>query len=203
MARSLYIKELAERINVEETAVLEKIREASSPKKTTARSTQRTSNRMEQQIITMLLQYPDIIPELNNNEVLEYFEDSTLKDIGVSILKYEQQAANQAGRSAEDRQKPVRGRVSEIMHVIHDREKEQIVAALASKEDAWDRTGCMKLINQFINARGNSRNKNSIEKRIQEAEQKGDQELLNKLLVQKQQMAVSKQKQKMALLDRK
>jgi DNA primase len=203
VARSLYIKELAERIDVEESAVLEKIRDASVSKKTAAGSPQRKSNRMEQQIITMLLQYPDIIPELNNYEVLEYFEDSTLKDIGVSILKYEQQTADHADQFADVRQKTVRGRVSEIMHFIHDRDKEQIIAALASREDAWDINGCMKLINQFINARGNSRTKNLIEKRIQEAEQKGDHELLNKLLVQKQKMAVSKQKQKIALLDRK
>jgi hypothetical protein len=54
-----------------------------------------------------------------------------------------------------------------------------------------------------VEARGNRSRKQSIEKSIQEAEQKGDQELLNKLLVKKQQMAVSKQKQKMSLIYRK
>jgi hypothetical protein len=104
---------------------------------------------------------------------------------------------------AETKPKPVRGRVSEIMHFINDKGKEQIIAALASREDAWDVNGCVKLINQFMDSRGNRRSKKSIEKSIQEAERKGDQELLNKLLVKKQQMAVSKQKQKMSLLYRK
>ncbi len=203
VARSLYIKELAERIDVEEAAVLEKIRDASAAKTTVVGQSERKSNRMERQIITMLLQFPDIIPELNSHEVLEYFEDSTLKDIGASILKYEQHAEDHGRAPAETQPKPVRGRVSEIMHFINDKGKEQIIAALASREDAWDINGCVKLINQFMDARGNRRSKKSIEKSIQEAEQKGDQELLNKLLVKKQRMAVSKQKQKMSLLYRK
>ena len=83
-------------------------------------------------------------------------------------------------------------------------ERAQLIQrALASKEDAWDMNGCVKLINQFVDARGSRRSKKSIEKSIQEAEQKGDQELLNKLLVKKQQMAVSKHKQKMSILYRK
>ena len=75
--------------------------------------------------------------------------------------------------------------------------------ARASREDAWDINGGVKLINQFMDARGNRRSKKSIDKSIQEAEKKGDHELLNKLLLKKQQMAVSKQKQKISLLYRK
>jgi DNA primase len=72
VARSLYIKELAERIDVEEAAVLEKIRDASAAKTTVVGQSENKSNRMERQIITMLLQFPDIIPELNGHEVLEH-----------------------------------------------------------------------------------------------------------------------------------
>jgi DNA primase len=225
VARSLYIKELAERIGVEEKAVLEKIKEASEARATRVRRPlylskgetndkgsnnilgktlhQKKENRMERQIITMLLQFPEIIPEINDRGVLEYFKDLTLKAIGSSILKYEQTAGTFRHTPVETEGKTVRGRVSEIMTFIDDAEKERIVAALSSSEDSWDIKGCVKLINQFIEASRGYPGNNSIEKRIQEAERKGDQELLTKLLSEKQQLAVSKQKQKMSSLYRK
>jgi DNA primase len=225
VARSLYIKELAERIGVEEKAVLEKIREASAvktaqdkqtiypskeetnetPSRTIAKSILQggRASRMERQIITMLLQFPEIIPEVNDREVLEYFEDPILKEIGVAILKYEQASDDHSLQPTGALGREVRGRVSEIMTYIKDKDKEQIIAELASSEDSWDIKGCMKLINQFIDASNGRRCDNSIGKRIQEAERNGDQALLAKLLSKKQQIAVSKQKEKMSLLDRK
>ncbi|UCH19972.1 MAG: DNA primase [Deltaproteobacteria bacterium] len=225
LARSLYIKELAERIGVEEKAVLEKIKEASEARATMVRRPlylskgetndkgsnnisgmtlhQKKEHRMERQIITMLLQFPEIIPEINDRGVLEYFEDLTLKAIGSSIIKYEQTAGSFRHTPVETEAKTARGRVSEIMTFIDDVEKERIVAALSSSEDSWDIEGCVKLINQFIEASRGHHDKNSIEKRIQEAERRGDQELLTQLLSEKQQLAVSKQKQKMSSLYRK
>ncbi|MDA8141529.1 MAG: DNA primase, partial [Desulfobacteraceae bacterium] len=73
VARSLYIKTLAERLNIDERAILEKIR-ASAGKtigKTVTQSEGKPStitgaagDRLEQQVVAMMLCYPQIIPEI-------------------------------------------------------------------------------------------------------------------------------------------
>jgi DNA primase len=227
VARSLYVKELAERIGIEETAVLEEIRKASAAKTSQDRQSfylslskdrandvgslnianqkfqGETADRMERQIISMMLQFPDIIPEVNGRNILEYFDNDIFKDIANGILKYEQISDNHRSAPSGTFGGKVRGRVSEIMTFIDDKKQERIVAELASSEDTWDLQGCRKLIHQFIDASRGRRRNNSIEKRIQAAERSGDQELLTKLLSEKQQMAIAKQKQKMSILQRK
>jgi DNA primase len=225
VARSLYVKELAERIGIEETAVLEKIREASAadtaqgqPAIDLSKSKTKDAgsvniakqklqgeiaDRMERQIIIMLLQFPDIIPEVNNYNIIEYFENNVYKEIASGILKYEQISDNHRDTLAGAIGGKVRGRVSEIMTFINDKKQERIIAELASSEDTWDIQGCRKLIHQFIDASRGRRPNNSIEKRIRQAELNGDQKLLAKLLSEKQQIAISKQRQKMSLLQRK
>jgi DNA primase len=86
--------------------------------------------------------------------------------------------------------------------LIDDKEKRSIIAALALEEESWQFEGCIKLITQFIEIRRNSRNKSFIEKQIREAEKKNDHELLLRLLSEKQNMAVLRQKEKMALQNR-
>lgn len=213
VARSLYVKELAERLGIDESAVLEKVREMytvsseqlhkedvmSVPR---GRELNKKESRIERQIIAMMLQYTEILPELNKRNILEYFENDTLKSIGKSILAY----ADKNGSNSPD----VDGgheiannlNVSEIMNLIDDKEKRSIIAALALEEESWQFEGCIKLITQFIEIRRNTRNKSFIEKQIREAEKKNDQELLLKLLSEKQNMAVLRQKEKIALQNR-
>jgi DNA primase len=221
VARSLYVKELAERIAVEEQAVLEKIKEVSAkkapedkakssiqhykkePQKTsssTGKSLQATGSRLERQIISMMLQFPEILTEIHKRDVLEYFEDNTLKAIGEAILECKESSANRPHSSVETSDSSGSGRVSEIMDHLDQKEKEPIIAALASKEDSWEMNGCLRLINQFIQTRQNHRSKRLLEKQIKEAEKQNDQKRLEILLIQKQQIAVSKQKQKMTFL---
>lgn len=213
VARSLYVKELAERLGIDESAVLEKVREMytvsseqlhkedvmSVPR---GRELNKKESRIERQIIAMMLQYTEILPELNKRNILEYFENDTLKSIGKNILAY----ADKNGSNSPD----VDGgheiannlNVSEIMNLIDDKEKRSIIAALALEEESWQFEGCIKLITQFIEIRRNTRNKSFIEKQIREAEKKNDQELLLKLLSEKQNMAVLRQKEKIALQNR-
>jgi DNA primase len=221
VARSLYIKELAERIDIEEQAVLEKIKEVSAkitPEKQTRsliqhykkepresdasaeKSLQATGSRLERQIISMMLQFPDILSEVGKREVLEYFEDKTLKAIGEAILDCRDSPANRIHSSSDSSDSRGNVRVSEIMNHIDKKETEPIIAALASQEYSWEMNGCRRLLNQFIQTSQDHRNKRLLERQISEAEKQGDQKLLEKLLIQKQHIAVSKQKQKMTFL---
>jgi len=213
VARSLYVKELAERLGIDESAVLEKVREVCTVSSdqlhkkdvisvSRERELNKKESRIERQIIAMMLQYPEILPELNKRNILEYFENDTLKSIGKNILVYT--GKNGSNSTGVDGGHEIANdiNVSEIMNLIDDKEKRSIIAALALEEESWQFEGCIKLITQFIEIRRNSRNKGFIEKQIREAEKKNDQELLLKLLSEKQNMAVLRQKEKIALQNR-
>lgn len=186
VARSLYIKELAEKTGIDEAAVLEKIR-------TTAVKTAHSGNkwpghaidtmvaghdktsqdkwkRIEEQIIAMMLQSPGIIPEIRNKKVLDNFESNTLKQIGHLIIEHKDFHVN--------------GDVSNLMACLNDNTQRRIIASLAIGEDIWNDNGCRKLIAQFLNSRNNR--KKTLLKEIKAAEDRNDHELLLKLLKEKQ-----------------
>ena len=206
MKRSLYIKELAERVNIDEVAVLEKIREISAQKNKGAkgakwsnyddhRGSRKTGfqdkvqgkalngkwGRLERQIIAMMLQFPQIIPEITERNILDLFEDKALKSIGQLVLKHKDYSEI---------------RVSDIM--IDDKEQENMMASLSMGEDIWDYESCRVILARFESIRNRSEKK--LIEQIKAAEKDNDLELLAKLLVKKQKMAVLSEKKKMTLL---
>jgi DNA primase len=208
VARSLYIKELSERVGIEETAILEKVRELSfRNKSSTKRDTifhndsvrthtkngfQQTDKRksfhgkwarLEQQIISMMLQFPPVLSEIVERGILDIFEDNRLKAIGDLIL---------AHQDCSDIN------IVDIINLIEDNEEKGIVASMAFKENKWDYDGCLNILNRFESIR--NRKENTLLKKIKEAEENNDLELLSKLLSKKQKMAVLSERKKMALL---
>lgn len=204
--RSLYIKELAERVNIDEVAVLEKIREISAQKNKGAkkamwsnyddpRGSRKTGfqdkvqgktlngkwGKLERQIIAMMLQFPQIIPEIAERNMLDLFEDKALKSIGQLVLKHKD--------SSEIR-------VSDIM--IDDKEQENMMASLSMGEDIWDYESCRVILARFESIRNKSEKK--LIEQIKAAEKDNDLELLAELLDKKQKMAVLSEKKKMTLL---
>jgi uncharacterized protein YqgV (UPF0045/DUF77 family) len=75
--------------------------------------------------------------------------------------------------------------------------QQNLITTLAMIEESWDENGCLKLIKQFIMA-GEKHRDNRIIEQIKAAEKKNDQETLDKLLKEKQKLAVQSQKQKLA-----
>lgn len=219
IARTLYIKELAEKIDIDETAIQNQIREKSKQAAlkgnhgfTSAQNTQggekragdkkalNTGERMERQIITMMLQFPESVVEIQNRNALEYIKNDVLKTIGRVILKdHESVPASPAGEG--NRQNPG-DRIARIMAGIPDDKARQVVAGLCIEEDAWEMNGCIKLIDQFVKNSQKVRSKTYIDNQIREAEKNNDQELLIKLLKEKQNMAELKEKRKMAILEK-
>ena len=175
VARSLYVKELAERIGIDETAVLEKVREVSVARRSDiARPAadyvlQNNGNRLERRIIAMMLQFPEILSEVHNRGLLNLFEDDILKSIGQFILKRKDRSGEPA---------------SELMTVIDDKDKRSIIASLVMGDDLWDRDGCLKLIAQFESSR--YRHERKLLQEIKDAEERNDHELLLRLLKKKQ-----------------
>jgi DNA primase len=194
VARSLYIKELAERVGIDETAVLEKVRELSfQDRNRTIKNDFQTAHkgksshskwiRLEQQIISMMLQFPQILSEIDERGILDFFEDTRLKAIGDIILTH------QDGSGIN---------IVDVINLIEDNEEKGIVASMAFEENKWDYDGCLNILNRFESVR--NKKENTLIKKIKEAEENNDFELLSKLLSKKQKMAVLSEKKKMALL---
>ncbi len=213
VAQALYIRQLAERTGIAETAILERIRDISAEK---SRSGSRgvptnaplpglqthdakesalgasepegvfTGSRIERQIIAMMIQFPEILPDVNNYKLLELFNNDTLKSIGESILEFNPTSADQ---------------VSELMSQVDDRQIQALIASLAMGDESWNRKGCLRLLGKFVESGRKLRDGGLLEKQIKAAEKSNDHALLLKLLSKKQKMAERNEQQKMALLN--
>ena len=183
VARSLYVKKLAERIGIEENIILQEIRTRAAQKE--KKDTDKheilgaiKGSRLERQIVAMMLQFPVILPEIRKYEVIEYIENPLLKSIGTAILEHQGTSVAQ---------------IAELLSGNDNPEQQQLISALAMIEESWEKDGCMKLIAQFVK-NGQRRRDHQILEQIKAAEQKNDQETLAKLLKHKQKLAMRSQK---------
>jgi DNA primase len=215
IAQAIYIQQLAERIGIAESAVLERIRALATrqsrgsvfagrvgaptiglPKKE-SRATRsglvETSGinsgiRFERQIIAMMLQFPDILPEINRLSVLKYFENNDFISIGSAILSFNPTTADQ---------------VSELISKIENKTHQTLIASLALGDESWNKKGCLQLLSKFVDSRQKLRSGSLLESQIKAAEKSNDHDLLLALLNKKQKMAERSEKQKMAILSEK
>ncbi|CAD7848605.1 MAG: DNA primase DnaG [Olavius algarvensis Delta 4 endosymbiont] len=189
VARSLYVKELAERLNIDENAILAKIRESvvrgrqprarklpATPEGTGQNSPERPvvsrGTRLERQILAMMLQYPDIIKDIEDRDLLSQFADGPLKSIGQKVL---------AGRR--------QGRVDipDLMSILDNAAEQELAAELAIGNELWhhwDRQKGLQLINQLEKSK--ARREDDLLQRIKAAEAENNQPLLLQLLKEKQ-----------------
>jgi DNA primase len=178
IARSLYIKQLAERLDIDETAIMEKVRQSTqlgAPHRGGNRVVpfemdKNSADRLEQQIVAMMMRYPVMIPEIVGKNLLDHFEDEKLKTIGQMIIHQSDSDDNS---------------VADLVSMIEDSKYRNLLAKLAVKEQRWERQGCERLLAQF-ESRHRRHIKNDIQRRIEAAERENNMELLGKLLVEKQ-----------------
>ena len=206
-ARETYIKEVSEHLGVKEYSLNDKVNEAvaaiqKTDKTSRSRSADRfqqplhparslkdngrkqiSGTRLERQILAMMLQYPEILPDIIQDRVLDHFVTESLKSIGELIL---------STKKENDRC------VSNLLSVVDDDEKRNILASLSIKEELWNRKDCRKVITKFIQ---NSplRYSASLTEQIKAAEKDNNQDLLFKLLQEKQKIAVSEERKKQEL----
>ncbi|MBW1866918.1 MAG: toprim domain-containing protein, partial [Deltaproteobacteria bacterium] len=194
--RSLYIKDLAERIGVDEIAIIAKIKKNSGAGKLKVQSpgvlakTALAGNstgdgkgiRLEKQIITMLLQFPEIVPEMIKRNAIDFFEDKNLRSIGKMVIMNDTAADD--GKGVSEPEKNNSGRIADILASINDPEIRSTVISLIIEEVDWDKNGCNKLLSQFENRY--KRRDNTLLQEIRTAEKNNDHALLLQLLKQKQ-----------------
>lgn len=183
IARALNIKQLAERLDIDEAAILEKVRQAvgkgaahahdSSTAEGAISGAMDDSRRLEEQVVAMMLRFPSIIPEVVGRNLLDYFSNDQLRTIGQMIIH---QADNQGNR------------VADLVSMIEDPHYRNLMARLAIGEHHWDRQGCERLLNQ-LESRYRRRTTNDLQRRIEAAEKDNDMDLLCELLKMKQAQA--------------
>ena len=215
IAQAVYIQKLAERIGIAESAILERIRtvanrhsqstandgrpgvsgggmlETGSPMYDAVSHGQpgaNTSIRFERRIMAMMLQYPEVLPDIIRLNILKYFENSDLADIGNLVIKFNPTTADQ---------------VSEIISGIENEARRTLVASLAMEDESWNKKGCLRLLGNFVDTRQKIQNRGLLENQIRDAEKSNDHALLLTLLNKKQKMAERSEKQKMAILNEK
>jgi predicted GIY-YIG superfamily endonuclease len=215
---------VAERLEIDERALLEKLRREAAKQTTveprrrpgpesgdpedivrtsaTVELAVRHGDRVEKQIIAMMLQVPQSCHIINSLDALALFENQTLARIGHVILDAHDRAGKpvpaggaQAGPS-EDQW------LADIMAGLTSDEDRRIVADVAMNAEGWVIEGCEKQILHFAETARKRRSQQDIEHRIKEAVRNKDDKLLEQLLVEKQTLAVKREKRKMALLDK-
>ncbi len=181
VARALYIKQLSERLQIDEGAILEKVRLVAGrtmpqvPQKVYRQEQMEVgdSRRLEQQIVAMMLCYPQMIPEIVSRNLIEYFEDVQLQKIARML--------GQRGLTEKES-------AADMVSMIDDPRYRGLMAQLALEECHWDRQGCERFLSQF-EARHRRRMREDLQRQIEAAEQNKDTELLSTLLRKKQQQA--------------
>jgi DNA primase len=177
--RSLYVKELAETLNRDEQAVLEKVREQylnhsgkksflSDGKKEDAKL---ESDRREEQIISLMLNYPEITDEIKDKKVLDYFYSEKLKSLAKKILSID------PAREAF---------ITNVMASMENIEDQELIASYAindffSKQDIHQTV--LSIINRIIRVR--KKQENNLTTKIISAEKGCDSDLMD-LLKEKQ-----------------
>jgi len=187
VARSIYIRHLAERLGVDESAILERVRttrnkQGKTPqnkgpatpnaRSETAEKPSFSKNRLEARVVAMMLQYPEIVPTIEKQQIIDYIEDIQLKELAELILSH-------PPKSTDD--------ISQLLNRISDDSQRQLIASLAMGDECWDATSCEKLMAQFKTSR--KRRHQKLLDQIKTAEQNNDHELLFKLLKEKQKQA--------------
>lgn len=186
LARSLCVKEMAERVGIDEQSVLDMVRKGVAgqarhlePEIRDAASVKGRS-RIEQRIVAMMLQFREVLPEIRGNQVLDRFESSTLKAIGQLVLD-----------------KTAKGPcpVSDILSGMPDSDSKALAIKLAMAPLPWDQAGCLKLIGQLETGRINKELRN-LKKQIKAAEVKNDLQQVE--VLQRRQMELIKEQSRYA-----
>jgi len=190
VARALQIKRLAERIGVDESIVLQKVRHAPPASSKGAWKPDRQGRgidpgkppapirgatyRLERQMVTMMLQFPEMIDAVRQRRMVERFTDPVLAEIARGIADHDTR------RAGDD--------IAALITRWDNPDVKAEVARLSLIEEHWDRDGCMRLIDQFETSirRGD---KQALLKRIEAAERNGDVNLVAELLQEKQHQA--------------
>jgi DNA primase len=187
-ARSLYVRELAQRLGIDEAAVLEKVRDSVAGLKTGRRTPVDAggdrmpsqggdesgieSYRRERQMVAMLLQYSGVRAEARKRSILDSFYCEQFRRIGAIVIAFEEHEGSLA---------------ADLMAVLENDGDRELVASLAMMDGGQSDKVLDKsiyLMKRIVKVR--NRNENTLANQIRRAEQGGDSQLPLDLLKKRQ-----------------
>ncbi len=182
VARDLFVKMVAEKIGVDESAVLERSRRATGSR-TIGRDWKEAvsvprqerkppANKLEVQLLTMMIQYAPSIPTVKKYGVVDFFTSPVIKQIAQHVIEI---------HDTED------FNIASLIETTDDSQEREIISALAMKEERWSKEGCLRLIQQFDT--GQNQQTDNLFDAIKAAEAAGNQAEVARLLEQLSQAA--------------
>jgi DNA primase len=195
VARALYVQQLAERVGLSESIILERLN-ARPPKPRDRRPAGPSAgpaespgvdqpHPFERRIIAMMLQLPEIIPEIVERGILNYFSHAGARAAGETIARHRLTSTDQ---------------LPELLVQVEDATVKTLLTSLAISDESWNLKGCRSLITRFLEARQKQGAGRRIQKAIESAEKERDEAEVLRLLSEKQKLAVRREKQKMSML---
>ncbi len=181
--RSLYIRQIAESLQIDEKAVLEKVRDrlqTDSAKNTSLQTKEQNTDSLtglrsdprEEQIISMMICHPDMIAMVKDSNVLDSFYSERLRKIARMIM---------------DAKMDSRGHLHDLLAGITEPQDQELIAALSMKGN-WGEVENIEqagqsLIHRIIRVR--QKNDNPLVSKIISAQKNGQEDVFD-LLRQKQ-----------------
>ena len=209
--QSLYIREIAERLAIDEQAIRLRLQQSGSRmrpaagKKTDAALTQARdpaavgAARIERHLVAMMLQVPAVLPDIDRHHAVDYIENEPLQALANKVLSRYLKSKDPEHRGADTGVVAADRMVSEILDSVQEEHQRRLITELTNTEEDWSVDGCRKLIRHFAETGRSRSSSRDISRKIKEAERKKDDRLLKKLLEEKQQLAVQRNRKRMAL----
>jgi DNA primase len=175
VSRSVYIRDLSERLNIDESAILEQVRDSAKRASRVSTSLKsRDSSKLEKALTAIMLQSPEVLSGVNVEEIIEGFETAELKRIGRMIVK--EYGSNRLVTGAD------------LIARTDDVQIRNLISSLMMEEIQEDDDSCKKIVRQY-QAHLRKKYIKELSKKIKEAELADNQELVNQLLTEKQEWA--------------
>ncbi len=173
LARISAVKEISERTGIDAGAIQEKLRKMHSPAQTaSSEKIPEAGNKFDKHLIAMMLQFPDVIPDLIDKKLIETISDPLLKSTGNDILSCFRNLNISSERTGD--------LPSIVLMAADSDEKKRLIAACSIQKEEWGIEGCRKLIGQ-IERNQKRDNLRLLRQRMKAAEENGEHELLRQL----------------------
>ncbi len=177
VAQAFYVQQLAERLGVAETVIRQGLGrrgqpDAGHPPRAPAPP---GGERFERRIVTMMLQFPEMIPEIVERRIVECFGDGPMKRLAADIVA----CGHRPGLP-----------VADLLARVEDAPRREQLAQLAMREEVWEPKGCRTLLSRFVESRRKKPARRSLQQEIEAAEKVQNEAEVMRLLSEKQKLAV-------------
>ncbi|MCU0538420.1 MAG: DNA primase [Desulfobacterales bacterium] len=181
VAQAFYVQQLAERLDVSEAVIREGLARRRPPAAQSAADAPARPpggsagvERFERRIVTMMLQFPEMIPEILERRILECFTDGPMKRLAADIIA----GGHRAGTP-----------VADLLSRVEDAGRRQQLAEIAMSDEVWEAKGCRTLLNRFVESRRKKAVRRSLQQEIEAAEKGRNEAEVMRLLSEKQKLA--------------